>query len=119
MNGECLTVSIFKAMDISPVRLLLIDDEEPSFVLLRRLLSKVPGRKFEVQWAGTYQAGFTALERQGQDVCLLDYRLGPHTGLELLAEAIARDVQTPIIILTGQNDPKIDIEATHRGASDF
>jgi two-component system, LuxR family, sensor kinase FixL len=106
-------------MDISSVRLLLIDDEEASFVLLRRLLSKVPNKSFDVEWADTYKAGLTALERQVHDVCLLDYRLGPHTGLELLAEAIAHGVQTPIIMLTGQNDPKVDLQATQLGASDF
>ncbi len=106
-------------MDASTIRLLLIDDEENSFILLRRLLSKMPGKIFETEWAATYEAGLTALDRHSHDVCLLDFRLGPRTGLELLAEAVERKVQTPIIILTGQSDPKIDIGATQLGAADF
>ncbi|HWD19266.1 MAG TPA: response regulator [Verrucomicrobiae bacterium] len=106
-------------METAPVKVLLIDDEENSFILLRRMLGKVPDKKFVMEWAPDYAAGLTALESRRHDVCLLDYRLGPETGLDLLREAVARGVATPMIILTGSDDPKVDLEATALGASDF
>ncbi|HZM03799.1 MAG TPA: response regulator [Candidatus Saccharimonadales bacterium] len=106
-------------MDSTPVRVLLVDDEENSHFLLRRMLNKVPLKKFELAWAADYEAGLTELKRNKQDVCLMDYRLGPRTGLELLGEAVRQGVQTPIIILTGSDDPKVDLEATELGAADF
>jgi two-component system sensor kinase FixL len=106
-------------MTVEPVRVLLIDDEESFFILLRRMLAKVPGKKFVTDWAPSYEQGLAVLQENRHEACLLDYRLGPHTGLELLREATTRGVQTPIIILTGLNDPKVDLEATQLGAADF
>src|ERR1700761_816320 len=106
-------------MDTTPVKVLLIDDEENSFLLLRRMAAKAPDRQFLMEWADSYAAGLKALEKQQHDVCLLDYRLGPETGLDLLREAAKRGVETPIIILTGSDDPRVDLEATQLGASDF
>src|SRR5580698_6162258 len=106
-------------MDAPPVKVLLIDDEESFFLPLRRLLAKVPGKKFVTDWAASYEEGLKALRENRHDACLLDYRLGLRTGLELLREATAQGVQTPIIILTGSNDPQVDLEATELGAADF
>jgi len=106
-------------MMTAPVRVLLIDDEESFFIFLRRLLAKVPGKAFTTDWAANYQEGLSALCENRHEACLLDYRLGGHTGLDLLREANARGVRTPIIILTGSDDPRVDHEATELGASDF
>lgn len=106
-------------MENAPIKVLLIDDEENSQVLLRRMLSKAPDKRFVLDWAASYNQGLAALQTRRHDVCLLDYRLGPQTGLELLQAAVERGVETPIIILTGSDDPKVDLEATQLGASDF
>jgi len=105
-------------MNTTP-RVLLVDDEEASFILLRRLLTKVPQKSFATDWAPTYEAGLRALNENRHDVCLLDYRLGARTGLDLLREAVAQGIQTPIIILTSSDDPKVDLQATELGAADF
>src|SRR5271157_4508342 len=89
------------------VRVLLVDDEESSFLLLRRLLDKVPGKIFATEWAASYEAGLSALKENRHDVCLLDFRLGARTGLELLLEAIARGVQTAMLVLTTHDAPQM------------
>lgn len=60
-----------------------------------------------------------ALQHGNFDVCLLDYRLGAYNGLDLLKEAIAIHCQAPIIVLTGQEDREIDLEAMKAGAVDY
>lgn len=97
----------------------MVDDDEVSFVLVRRMLDRVPGKSFVTEWAPTYEAGLEALTQGRHDVCLLDYRLGTRTGLDLLREAIHIGVRTPIIILTGQNAPQVDQDAARLGAADF
>jgi PAS domain S-box-containing protein len=106
-------------MAATPLRVLLVDDDENFLILFRRLLAKVPDKAFTVDWASNYEEGLAALGKNRHDACLLDYRLGPRTGLDMLREALALGVATPIIVLTGSDDPKVDQEATELGASDF
>ena len=50
---------------------------------------------------------------------LIDYRLGQHTGLELVRDGFARRPFAPVIMLTGQADYEIDLEATALGVTDY
>ena len=53
------------------------------------------------------------------DVCLIDYRLGKWTGLDLLREAVGGGVRVPFIMLTGLDNREIDVEAMQAGAADY
>jgi signal transduction histidine kinase len=67
----------------------------------------------------TYQTALEALERSRHDVYLVDYRLGPHSGLDLVRAIIARDCPAPVILLTGVNSRTVDLEAMEAGAADY
>ncbi len=101
-----------------PIRVLLIDDDQDSYILTRHKLSKIPGGNFAVDWASSYEAGLVEIEKNEHDVYLLDYRLGARTGLDLLREALAGGCKAPIIMLTAEN-PQVDAEAMSLGAADF
>jgi PAS domain S-box-containing protein len=100
-----------------PVKVLLVDDDENSFLLTRRLLSKIQAL-FQVDWAISYEAGLEMISRKQHDVYLLDYRLGARNGLDLLREALALGCEAPMIILTTEN-PEVDARALQLGAADF
>ena len=102
-----------------PLRVLLVEDDEDDFVFTRDLLMEMGGGRFEVDWCATYEAGLERLARGGIDVCLLDFRLGARTGLELLREARSRSSDVPIILMTGLSDPEVDMDAMRSGASDY
>src|SRR3954468_4450562 len=101
-----------------PIRVLLIDDDQDSYILTRHKLSKIPGVNFAVDWAANYDQGLAEIKKHAHDVYLLDYRLGAQTGLDLLQEALARGCKAPIIMLTSEN-PLVDAEAMKLGAADF
>jgi PAS domain S-box-containing protein len=105
------------APENGPVRVLLVDDDENSFLLTRRLLSKMQG-SYTMEWASSYEAGLEAVSKRQHDVYLFDYRLGSRNGLELLREALAAGCKDPIIMLTTEN-PDVDAEAMRLGAADF
>jgi PAS domain S-box-containing protein len=109
--------SLESGADGGPVRVLLVDDDENSYFLTRRLLSKISG-VFQVEWASSYDAGLEMIGRNRHDVYLLDYRLGAHNGLDLLREALALGCKAPMIILTTEN-PEVDAKAMKLGAADF
>ena len=99
--------------------MLLVEDDEDDYRLTRELLAEVPGYRIELDWAGSYEAGLSALARRAHDVCLLDYRLGECTGLDLLRRAAAEDYGTPFIVLTGYSAFELDVEAMRAGAADY
>jgi signal transduction histidine kinase len=101
------------------VSVLLVDDDEDDFVITRSMLAEVPGAEYTLHWARSVVSGLE-LWRSGEfDVVLLDYRLGPRTGLELLKTIRESGSQVPIIVLTGQREQSIDIESLAAGATDY
>lgn len=106
-------------MGNSPIRVLLIDDSEGDYILIRNWFSEFRVANCELEWIDNYEAAKTAIAQCRHDVYLLDYRLGSHSGLELLYAAIAQGCNSPIILLTGQGDWQIDLEAMKAGAADY
>src|SRR5687767_4491311 len=100
------------------IRVLLVDDDQDSYVLTRHKLSKIPGGNFVIDWAASYEQGLAEIKKNQHDVYLLDYRLGAETGLDLLREALDAGCKAPIIMLTSEN-PQVDAEAMRLGAADF
>ncbi len=101
------------------VSVLLIDDDKDDFLLTRELLTDVPGNRYTLEWTGTYDAGLAAIRARTHHVYLLDYRLGPRTGIELLREAKTHGVIGPVILLTGQAQSRTDLDALDAGAYDY
>jgi DNA-binding NtrC family response regulator len=100
-------------------RVLLIDDDEDDYIITQELLFEVEGRRFALDWARNYDQGEKLIGQNLHDVYLIDYRLGKHNGLDLMRQAIANGCNTPMILLTGQGDWKVDIEAMKAGAADY
>ena len=102
-----------------PVKVLLVDDDEDDFIITRDLFAECDHGPFALEWLATYAAAWEAIQLARHDVYLVDYRLGEQHGLDLLREAVAWGCQAPIIILTGQGDHAVDVEAMKAGAADF
>jgi signal transduction histidine kinase len=101
------------------IRVLLVEDDEDDYILVRDLLSEVPHAEYNVEWASSYDQGLRTIETPAHDVCLLDYRLGERNGIDLLYEAMGKGYRVPIIFLTGQGNYEVDMEAMKAGAADF
>ena len=98
---------------------LLVDDDPDDHVIVRDLLSEIEGLEVNLDWESSYEAGLEAIEREQHQVYLLDYRLGQRDGLELLKQAIKNGCKAPMILLTGQGERAVDIEAMNAGADDY
>jgi len=101
------------------VRVLLVDDDEDDYIITRDLVSQIGDPPYRLDWIDNYDAALAALQRREHDICLLDYRLGERTGLELLRESQSFSGRAPMILLTGQGDHEIDLEAMKAGAADY
>jgi light-regulated signal transduction histidine kinase (bacteriophytochrome) len=101
------------------VSVLLIEDDQDDFVIVKDLLETASKEAFKIDWISTYEEGLKALIRSEHDVCLLDYGLGPVSGLELLKQAMERGSAVPVIFLTAHNELNLDLEAMRSGARDY
>jgi diguanylate cyclase (GGDEF)-like protein/PAS domain S-box-containing protein len=106
-------------MNIHPVRVLLIDDDEEDYILTRYIFDEFKDHQFRLDWLDNYADGLAALNENRHDIYLVDYRLGEQTGLDLLRAAIHAGCAAPIILLTGQGDKEIDFQAMQAGAADY
>jgi PAS domain S-box-containing protein len=105
-------------MDQKRIKVLIVDDNRADFHLVEQMLASVARRQFNLTWSPSYEL---ALEQLGDDydVALLDFKLGGHTGLDLLREAKSAHCRFPLIVLTGVADPLIDEQTLAAGAADF
>jgi diguanylate cyclase (GGDEF)-like protein len=104
---------------MQPTRVLLVDDDEDDYLVVRDLLAEIRDVRYELEWVSSYEEALGKLSEGEHDVCLLDYRLGERNGLECLKEAVQKGYRVPIIFISGQGDYQVDLEAMRAGASDY
>jgi len=100
-------------------KILMIDDDRLQFRVTQANFTKFQGELYDLEWSSTYEDGLAKILAGGYEACLLDYQLGPKDGLQLIREALAAGCRTPIVFLTAESSPQVDIEAMNAGALDY
>ncbi|HOX81904.1 MAG TPA: PAS domain S-box protein [Chryseolinea sp.] len=103
----------------SLVKVLIVEDDEDDVLLAREYLSRSEHYKFEVSWEPDTKKAQEQMVKGDFDVFLIDYRLGSENGLDLVKYAHDKGVLKPSILLTGQGDLKVDLDASRYGAADY
>ncbi len=103
----------------TPIKVLLVDDDEDDAIITQALLEQISESRFELDWAQSYDTGLDRIKKEQHDIALLDYQLGPRTGIEFLREAHSSCPDTPCIMLTGQGNEELVIQALQSGAIDY
>jgi two-component system, cell cycle sensor histidine kinase and response regulator CckA len=106
-------------MKNSLIQVLLIDDDEDDYILIRDWCSEFQVLGCKLEWVSNYGTGINTIAKNQHDVYLIDYRLGESSGLELLQMAVVNGCSAPMILLTGKGDREIDIQAMQAGAADY
>src|SRR5258707_6188144 len=106
-----------------PLRILVVDDSPEDRLIYRRLLAKDPDHRYEIVETDSGADGLRQARAERPDCVLLDYRLPDLDGLEFLsaltAEAAAlQQAAVPVIVLTGQGNETVAVEAMKSGAQD-
>ncbi len=100
--------------------LLITDDCQEDREVYREYLSGDPDQVYQFIEAGSAEMGLALCQKQHYDAILLDFRLPDMTGLEFLDELKQQsDTALPVIMLTGQGDERIAVQAIKRGAQDY
>jgi PAS domain S-box-containing protein len=106
-------------MSVETIRVLLVEDDPDDYELIRKYVSQIKNSHYDFTWASSYSTGLEKLAASQFHLILLDFRLGPHTGLEFLQEADRRQSTAPVVFLTGLDDFDTDLKTMRAGAADF
>jgi PAS domain S-box-containing protein len=101
------------------IKVAIIDDDEDDYFIIADSIHDIDKNKFIVDWCNNYQDAIEKIRSGQYDIYFVDYRLGQHTGLELLEEATRIQTTDPIVLLTGKGNKDIDIKAMQSGATDY
>lgn len=101
------------------IRVLIIDDDEDDYVITRNLLAKIEGQNYQLDWENSYTAAVEVINERRHDVYLIDYGLGECNGVDLVRLIVESGCEALVIMLTGQGELRVDIEAITAGAADY
>ena len=74
---------------------------------------------YAVDWVRDGEAARTALRAQRYDACVLDLGLPRRCGLAVLKDLRARDMSTPVLILTARDTREDKVVGLDAGADDY
>ncbi|MBW4520278.1 MAG: PAS domain S-box protein [Scytolyngbya sp. HA4215-MV1] len=107
-------------MSVSPT-VLLIDDSIEDREMYRRFLDSDTHYAYNIVETDSAIEALKWCEQAQPDVILLDYLMPDLNGLEVLTELMLRfgEQMAPVVMLTGQEDVSIAIQALKKGAKDY
>lgn len=101
--------------------ILIVDDERPNVMLLKRILGAAGYRNMHATTDPSEVGALCHTHRF--DIVLLDLRMPGMDGFEVLAElqtlSLPENDYVPVLMLTAENDPQAKLHALACGAHDF
>lgn len=117
-TGELQNETKAGSSDMDPFRVLIVEDEKAHFQLMRRaLLKELP--EALVCHALNATECLDTLESIQPDIILVDYLLPGMNGIEFLGHIKQMRSDIPVIMITGQGDERIAVQAMKLGAQDY
>lgn len=104
------------AMDLTPFRLLIVDDERPQ---LQALASTLTEAGYNVNGVSSPLEALRALDAGKYDLMLTDLQMPGMDGIAMLKQARDGDQDLMVIVMTGHGTIDIAVEAMKAGAVDF
>jgi two-component system alkaline phosphatase synthesis response regulator PhoP len=101
----------------APARRILLVEDEPSLVLT--LTDRLVSEGYQVETAGTGEAGLSRALEGSFDLVLLDVMLPGRDGFEVCRELRSRGIQIPIVMLTARGQVVDRVVGLKLGADDY
>lgn len=99
-------------------KILVIEDNRGDYLILDELLL-TSGLNYELSWCETLTDGLQYITNNKIDVLLLDLSLTDSMGLSTFSDVQLFDPSIPVIVITGNTDESVGIEAVKLGAQDY
>jgi len=92
------------------VTVMVVDDDAIDRLRVERYFKGAEDRSYTLVEAKTLEEAIELAGKMNIDVCLLDYQLGKNTAEDFVGAMKLKDIDTPIILLTGQNESMMNKE---------
>ncbi|REL28666.1 response regulator [Thalassotalea euphylliae] len=99
-------------------KVLIIDGNTDDIEACRRLLRKAPS-EYTVEHAMTGHQGLAMIAGNEPDCILLDDSMPGATGLDLLTNIVTNHPFVPVVMMTGQGNESVAVNAIKFGAQDY
>ncbi len=106
-------------MDLGKLKILLVEDNPGDARLVKEMLREIPSARIEVDHVNCADE---AMRRTGQayyHAVLLDLTLPDATGLTTISRIQAAAPNLAVVVLSGQGDESVALEAVQAGAQDY
>jgi two-component system cell cycle sensor histidine kinase/response regulator CckA len=101
-----------------PIHVLLVEDS-PTDVLLAQDALEGGRTKFQVENVPSLAQAMDLLHARAFDVALLDLGLPDSQGLDTLRRICDVNSDLPVVVMTGNDDEELSVQAVHEGAQDY
>ncbi len=105
----------------APIRVLLLEDDPADARLVGQMLRRVKTTPFEVTVVGRLAEAVARLSQDATafDVVLADLGVPDSSGIGTLGALTEAAPRLPVVVLTGNDDDAVALEALKRGAQDY
>jgi two-component system sensor histidine kinase/response regulator len=104
---------------LKEIKVLIVEDDEDDWLIVKKIFSQIKKSPFIIEWAPTYQAAIDRIMQDEHDLYLLDYRLGEHSGTDILRLAHPEARRQPFILMTGVADNDLEWKSLKLAAADY
>ncbi|MCB1174465.1 MAG: response regulator [Leptospiraceae bacterium] len=102
--------------NLNDLNILYVEDSKATAMLIKKI---VESKGAVCQIARNGEEALPLLSKEHFDLILIDYDLPDVTGLDLIRWVVARQMDTPCVMLTAVGDEEIAFQAMQEGAYDF
>ena len=106
-------------MDYENLNLLIVEDDMVNSMLLEGMLRKSSLSIDTIAKSETLESALFQLCEVPIDSILLDLNLPDSSGLETLQTILKKYPQKPVIVITGEHDEQVGLEAISMGAQEY
>ncbi len=109
---------------MNALRILLVEDNKSDAALIREMIHEESGKdvdkaEYELISRDSHGKAMEYLAENTVDAILLDLSLPDSEGIDSVRRLIAREKNTPVIVLTGLDDEAVAIQALQSGVQDY
>jgi PAS domain S-box-containing protein len=107
----------YQSVDLTPVSLLIVDDEEDILDITKQYLMK--NYSFLVDTAITGEQALSKIAENQYDAIVSDYEMEEMSGIDLLKSLRKQGNDTPFIVFTGKGREEVVIASFENGANGY